>query len=95
MRLNSIITAFVLGSSGMAFAEPYAPYYHSLPYASGVRYRGVDKAEANCDATIDKQNVNGQTGSQTGNANDPKYIITGVTECDHFWQAIGAIGYVN
>ena len=53
---------------------------------------GQANAIANCSDTITTQNANGQTGAQTGSANDPKQLDTGVTNCDHFWQTIGAIG---
>ena len=47
--------------------------------------QGQQKAIANCAANIAKQNANGQTGSNTGSANDSKQLNTAVTNCDHFW----------
>ncbi len=46
---------------------------------------GQAQAIANCIDTINKQNANGQTGSNTGSANDSKQLNTAVTNCDHFW----------
>lgn len=50
---------------------------------------GRANAVANCVETILKQNANGQTGSETGSANDKKQLPTGVTNCDHFWDEDG------
>lgn len=47
---------------------------------------GQAKAIANCVANIAKQNANGQTGANTGSANDKKQLDTAVTNCDHFWN---------
>lgn len=56
---------------------------------------GQANAAQNCVKVINKQNANGQTGANTGNSNDPKALDTAVTNCDHFWQNIGAIGNPN
>lgn len=50
------------------------------------------RAVENCRENIAKQNENGQTGANTGDAQDPKSLPTAVTNCDHFWQNNGAIG---
>jgi hypothetical protein len=47
---------------------------------------GQANAIANCGANIAKQNANGQTGANTGSANDSKQLNTAVTNCDHFWN---------
>ncbi|MBA8910699.1 MULTISPECIES: hypothetical protein [Aminobacter] len=48
--------------------------------------QGQAKAIANCVDNIAKQNANGQTGSNTGSANDKKQLNTAVTNCDQFWS---------
>jgi hypothetical protein len=45
------------------------------------------QAAANCSEVIAKQDAKGQTGSNTGSANDKKQLPTAVTNCDHFWNA--------
>jgi len=51
---------------------------------------GQANAIANCADNIGKQNANGQTGSDTGSANDEKQLNTAVTNCDHFWDGAGS-----
>ena len=64
--------------------------------AGGAAAYGGDspnpRAVENCVANIANQNGNGQTGANTGNDKDPKQNSTAVTNCDHYWQNIGAIG---
>lgn len=45
-----------------------------------------EHAVANCQANIAKQDANGQTGANTGSANDSKQADTAVTNCDGFWN---------
>jgi len=47
---------------------------------------GQANARANCSEVIFKQNANGQTGAQTGSANDSKQPDTAVTNCDGFFN---------
>jgi hypothetical protein len=56
----------------------------------GANAPGQANARQNCSANINKQNANGQTGSNTGSANDEKQLNTAVTNCDHFWEAAGS-----
>jgi hypothetical protein len=51
---------------------------------------GQQQAVGNCGQNIQKQNANGQTGSQTGSPNDEKQLNTAVTNCDHFWDNAGS-----
>ena len=46
---------------------------------------GQANAIANCVENILKQNANGQTGANTGSANDSKPQGTAVTNCDGFF----------
>jgi hypothetical protein len=47
-------------------------------------------AAVNCERVLVNQNAKGQTGFQTGSANDEKQTITAVTNCDHMWQEGGS-----
>jgi len=91
--LNRLILAFALafvvsiGATSDAFA-----FANSKNQGKAAAAPGQAKAIGNCRDVIVKQNGNGQTGSNTGNNQDPKQLNTAVTECDHFWQNIGAIG---
>lgn len=79
--IGVISAAIVFASAGLAygFAQPGAGKSGAAP--------GQAKAIANCVANIAKQNGNGQTGANTGSANDTKQLDTAVTNCDHFWDA--------
>jgi hypothetical protein len=91
---RSVVVGAFLGSllfgGGSAFA--YTNGGGNSSSAPG-KVTAVEK----CEATISRQNVNGQTGDQTGNGTDPKQFVpiygdTAVTNCDHFWTNEGAIG---
>jgi len=53
---------------------------------NGSSAPGQANAGQNCGQNVNKQNANGQTGSETGSPNDSKQLNTAVTNCDHFWQ---------
>ena len=66
--------ALTLSGAGVALAEPPP---------DSPRFE-------NCGEVIAKQNAKGQTGSETGSANDEKQLLTAVTNCDQFWNKGGA-----
>jgi hypothetical protein len=81
--MKSMIAALVLsaalGLSGAALADKGGTPNDSA--ANGQAHSG-----ANCVENIAKQDANGQTGANTGSANDSKQANTAVTNCDGFWN---------
>ncbi len=59
----------------------------ALAHGNSHEAPGQEKAIEKCNANVDKQN---ERGLQAGGG--PKAQYTGPTNCDHFWQIIGAIG---
>jgi uncharacterized protein YxeA len=57
--------------------------------AFGSHDTGGVNPTVNCSEDIAKQNANGQTGTNTGSANDEKQLDSAVTNCDHFWSEQG------
>jgi hypothetical protein len=81
----SLITASMLtlgAGPAFGFAQPGAGNSGNAP--------GQANSQANCSENIGKQNVNGQTGANTGSANDEKQLDTAITNCDHFWDFAGS-----
>jgi hypothetical protein len=78
------IVAMLLLNLGVGSTLAYAP---SGP---GATAPGQANAFQNCEDNINKQNVNGQTGPNTGSANDEKQNNTPVTNCDHVWERVGS-----
>lgn len=74
-----IALSFALSVPTMTFAD-----------AGGVPNDNAANGQANkasnCGENIAKQNANGQTGANTGSANDSKQANTAVTNCDGFWN---------
>ena len=81
--VGTAVAALALSAGpALGYAQPGAGNSGSAP--------GQAKARANCVENILKQNANGQTGSNTGSANDKKQLATAVTNCDHFWDGAGS-----
>ena len=79
MNKKLIVLASLVIVSATAFA-------YSNGGGNSANAPGQAKAIQNCVDNINKQNGNGQTGSNTGSANDSKQLNTAVTNCDNFWN---------
>lgn len=82
--------AILVAGSLLAALAPGAALAYPPPNDNPNDDKGEAKAGANCTAVADRQDANGQTGSDTGSDNDEKQLPTAVTNCDHFWAARGS-----
>lgn len=82
MKTIALVSAIALSVSvaGAGFAVAF-----TNGGGNSANAPGQANAVANCLDNIAKQNANGQTGANTGSANDKKQLNTAVTNCDHFW----------
>ena len=76
----------LIGVMSVAILFAGGTYATSNGGGNSANAPGQANAIANCTANINKQNANGQTGANTGSANDKKQSGTAVTNCDHFWN---------
>lgn len=75
----AVCLGLMLSVSGPAFADK-----GGVPNANAAN--GQANASQNCSENIVKQDANGQTGANTGSANDSKQDNTAVTNCDGYWN---------
>ena len=60
-----------------------------LSVGAGSAFARSSQAVENCGENVGKQYDRGQTGSQTGSANDKKQDNSAVTNCDQGWTYDG------